>query len=428
MNVTFLPSSPSGTVAAPPSKSHAHRLLISAALAQGESRVSAVAPAQDILATLDCLSALGAEIVRTSEDVRRDEPCSSADKRGLSLQHVLRIRGFDPFAAPSATLPCRESASTLRFLLPLCLLSGQKMTLTGSPRLLARPLGVYETLCKARGFLWEKGERSLRVCGRLTPGRFSVPGGVSSQFVSGLLFALPLLSGDSTLFVEPPLVSAPYVDLTVSVLQEFGILIHKKSGNFFEIPGNQKYSARNALVEGDWSNAAPFLALRALGCDVSVTGPDPTSVQGDRVCVPYLAALSKGFAELDLADCPDLGPVLFAAAALLHGGRFTHTRRLRDKESDRAAAMQEALVLCGAELSVESDAVTVQPAALHAPAQPLSSHNDHRVAMALSLVLLRTGGTLTGADCVQKSYPDFFDDLRRLGVSITNHQPPATSC
>ena len=420
MNVQFLPSTPSGTVAAPPSKSHAHRLLISAALAPGESLIRPVAPAQDILATLDCLSALGAEI-KAFPLRGRWQAASEAGRLSDAVSDGLRISlaGFDPFAAHSTTLPCRESASTLRFLLPLCLFSGQEMTLTGSERLLSRPLGVYETLCKERGFLWEQGENSLRVCGRLAPGEFSVPGGVSSQFVSGLLFALPLLPGDSTLHIEPPLVSSPYVDLTLSVLSDFGILIHKKDRNSFEIPGNQTYSARNASVEGDWSNAAPFLALRALGWDVSVTGLAPQSVQGDCVCVPYLDALSKGFAELDLADCPDLGPVLLTAAALLHGGRFLHTGRLRDKESDRAAVLQEELAQCGAELTVEEDAVTVQPAVLHAPAGPLSSHNDHRIAMALSLVLLRTGGTLTGADCVQKSYPNFFDDLRALGVSCS---------
>lgn len=401
MNVTFTPSQARGVVYAPPSKSLTHRLLIAAALGQGKSTIENVAPSRDIQATLNCLRILGA-------DMQADTP-------------RIVLGGLQPFSAAGSILPCGESASTLRFLLPLCLLSGEERTLTGSPRLLERPLSVYETLCRELGLRFDQSETAVTVQGPLHAGQFALRGDVSSQFVSGLLFALPLLRGDSTLRLLPPVESRPYIDMTLDVLSKFGISIIEKTENFFEISGNQIYSAANLSVEGDWSNAAPFFALQALGHAVSVLGLIEDSTQGDRVCVPYLDALRRGFATLDLADCPDLGPVLFALAGLLHGGRFTHTRRLRDKESDRVAAMQAELAKCGVTLHAEGDAVTVEAACPHAPAVPLSCHNDHRVAMALSVLLTHTGGTLAGAECVEKSYPAFFDDLRRLGISFTNH-------
>lgn len=398
MNVTFCPSRPRGSVTAPPSKSLTHRALIGAALARGESRIETAADSDDVLATLDCLRALGAEL------------CSEAA--------AVRVRGFDPFAASGAILLCRESGSTLRFLLPLCLLSGQTHTLRGSQRLLARPLSVCEALCRERGFRFDRGAASLTVCGRLQPGAYEIPGGIGSQFASGLLFALPLLPGDSTLRLLPPVVSRPYLDMTVETLIEFGVSIQKPCENLYKIPGNQHYSAKNIAVEGDWSNAAPFFLLRALGCDVSVTGLRTDSRQGDRVCPALLDRLVRGFAELDLTDCPDLGPVLFTAAALLHGGRFTGVGRLRGKESDRIAAMQEELAKCGGALSAEGDRLSVLPAPLRAPEAALDAHGDHRVAMALSVLLCRLGGTLAGAQAVRKSWPGFYDALRSLGAEM----------
>ena len=438
MNLSFLPGSVSGVLPAPPSKSCAHRLLLCAALACGESLLENVAPSDDVRATADCLRALRAAIT--------PEPCPSArivvdgaptSRSPASLRasaHTgaairspnlrCRITGFDPFAAPAATLPCGESGSTLRLLLPLALLSGREMTFTGSKRLFERPLSVYETLCRERGLRFAQGETSLTVCGPLRPGSFTVPGGVSSQFASGLLFALPLLDGDSTLRLTPPLVSRPYLELTLASLEKFGIFVNKKADDLYEIPGNQHYSAKNAAVEGDWSNAAVFFALHALGHDVRVEGLDPDSLQGDRRCPALLDALRQGFASLDLTDVPDLGPVLFVAAALLHGGRFTGVRRLHDKESDRLAAMQAELAKLGAALQLDGDdAATVPPAALHAPTVPLCAHNDHRIAMALTIPLLKTGGTLAGAEAVAKSWPEFYEVLRSLGASLRRNDP-----
>lgn len=399
MNVTIVPSVPRGAVTAPPSKSMAQRLLLCAGLADGQTVIDNVSAAQDVLAVTDCLRALGADV-----QIR--------DARAA-------VRGADPSTAPSAVLPCRESAATLRFFVPLCLLGGMPMTLTGSPALLARPLDVYEALCRRQGLSFSRTGAALTVCGRLSAGDYPIPGDVSSQFLSGLLFALPLLRQDSTLRILPPLESRPYVALTRLALARFGIEIQARSEDVLHIPGAQRYHPCACTVEGDWSNAAYFHALNALGGSVRVDGLDPESAQGDRVCIPYLQRLREGFAALDLSDCPDLGPVLFAAAAALHGARFTGTRRLRWKESDRVEAMRRELAKCGVTLTVEENEVTVPAGALSAPTKVLESHNDHRIAMALTLLLIRTGGTLHGAEAVRKSDPGFFAALRTLGVPFT---------
>ena len=399
MKAVIQPGIARGTVAAPPSKSMAHRQLICAALSGGCSTVRGVEPSEDILATADCLRALSAGV-----DCDGD---------------TASIRGFDPRRSPSAVLRCRESGSTLRFLIPLCLLSGNPMRLEGSEKLMSRPLSVYEDLCRAQGLRLERADGGLIAEGVLAPGDYDVPGGVSSQFVSGLLFALPLLPAPSRIRLIPPVESRSYLALTLQALRDAGVEINCPDGNTFEIPGGMSYRPRDAAVEGDWSNAAFPEAFNLLGGSVNVTGLNRHSLQGDRVFRDYFARLQAGTAELDLADCPDLGPVIMALAAPLHGAVLTGTRRLRFKESDRGAAMAEELAKFGVSVTLEENRITVPPAALRMPAEPLSSHNDHRVAMALSLLCTRTGGTILGAEAVRKSYPGYWDVLRSLGIDIT---------
>ncbi len=392
MTVTIIPSQPAGAVAAPPSKSMAHRALICAGLAGGESRVRGIAPSQDVLATVDCLRALGAEVAMDGG--------------------TAAVRGTDPAGAPGAVLPCRESGSTLRFFAPICALSAQPMTLTGAPSLLRRPLGVYETLFRERGLPFAVTETALSLRGALTPGAYALPGDVSSQFVSGLLFALPSLPGDSVITLRPPVESRGYIDMTLAALGAFGVEAHWRDETTLAVPGGQRFLPRDITVEGDWSNAAFFLAL-----GVPVTGLDPESLQGDRVCVECFDALRRGPATVDIADCPDLGPVLFAFAAGHHGGVFRGTRRLRMKESDRGEAMSEELRKFGAEVTVDENTVTVG-CALHAPTEPLDGHNDHRIVMALSVLCAQTGGTIRGAEAVSKSFPDFFDRLKDINIEM----------
>ena len=392
------PGTARGTVAAPPSKSMAHRLLICAGLAPGESVVRGVDPSEDILATLDCLEALGASVAREGTNVR--------------------LRGCDPRTSPSAVLRCRESGSTLRFMIPLCLLSGNAMRLEGSPVLLSRPLSVYEDLCRNQGLRLERAGGSLLAQGILSPGEYAVPGHLSSQFISGLLFALPLLSGDSRIRLIPPVESRSYLDLTLQALSDAGVLPVRAGENEISVPGGAVYAARETEVEGDYSNAAFLAALNCAGGSVTVTGLRADSLQGDRVYENCFARLREGPAELDLADCPDLAPVLFAVAALCHGAVFTGTRRLRFKESDRGAVMAEEMAKFGVALELEENRITVPGTGIRPPREALQSHNDHRIAMALSLLCSCTGGEIHGAEAVRKSFPGYWDRLSALGIPV----------
>ena len=398
MRIELKPGRAHGTVAAPPSKSMAHRLLLCAALAEGVSTVRGIAESEDMLATLDCIRALGADWTRTGDTVT---------VRG----------GLHPTGRP---FPCRESGSTLRFFIPAALLSGGEAVFTGTQRLMERGVGVYEAVFAEKGIAVEKQAARLTLRGRLSAGAYTLPGNVSSQFISGLLFALPLLDADSSLTILPPVESRPYLELTRAAQRTFGVFSEERGEDRIFLPGRQRYHAAQAVAEGDWSNAAALLALNALGGTVTVTGLDAQSLQGDRACVDHLAALERPGAALDLSACPDLAPVLFAVAAAKDGAHFTGTRRLRIKESDRAQAMAQELEKFGIRVRVEENAVTVFPGALHTPSEPLDSHNDHRIVMALALLCTQTGGEITNAEAVKKSYPSFFDDLRRLGLEVRN--------
>lgn len=398
MKVEIRPGSARGTVAAPPSKSYAHRLMLCAALAQGTSTVRGVSRSEDMGATLDCISSLGARY-RLDGD-------------------ILTVRGASGPLPQGAQFPCRESGSTLRFFLPLALVKGSGAVFTGTRRLMERGISVYETLFAEKNIGLQKSCESLTISGSLTPGRYTLRGDVSSQFVTGLLLALPLLDGASVLQVLPPVESRPYIDITLDAMRAFGITVTEAPKNTFHILGGQTYRPMDITVEGDWSNAAALLALNKVGGDVTVTGLRTDSLQGDRICVEYLRRLSAPEAVLDLSGCPDLGPVLFAVAAANHGAVFTGTRRLKIKESDRAQVMAEELKKFGVFPEVGENTVVIPSGGIKKPDAVLCGHNDHRVIMALSLLASQVGGVITEAEAVRKSYPDFFLDLKRLGLEV----------
>ncbi|MGN1445330.1 MAG: 3-phosphoshikimate 1-carboxyvinyltransferase [Eubacteriales bacterium] len=423
MRVTVRPGVAHGQVAAPPSKSYAHRMLIGAALAAGVSRVRGIIPSEDMLATLDCITALGATY--------------TADGDGTLTVRGLGVPTDSGPRTETAVFPCRESGSTLRFFLPLALAAmpgGGSACFRGTPRLMERGVGVYETLFAKRGIRLEKGTDTLTVTGTLTPGAYTIPGNISSQFATGLLFALPLLDGDSTLCILPPVESRLYIDITVDVLRRFGVRVEETAPNTFSVPGRQTYRPADVTVEGDWSNGAFLYALNTVGGQVEVTGLSRDSLQGDRICLSCFRRLTgqetvpgqetapetgEPTGAIDISSCPDLGPVLFTvAAASGRGAAFTGTRRLRIKESDRAAAMAGELARFGAQVEVEENRVLLHPAALHPPDGILCGHNDHRVVMALSVLAARYGGVIDGAEAVKKSYPDFFSVLERLGLEV----------
>ena len=388
-----------GRVSAPPSKSMAHRLLICAALSEGDSVIHGMSDCEDVRATLDCLSALGVPFEKNGDTVR---------VKGIDAKEM----------AASAPLPCRESGSTLRFFVPLCMISGNNTMLTGAPQLMRRPMSVYEALAKEKGLTFSQDDKSVIVKGPLKSGEYRVAGNVSSQFISGLLFALPLIKGDSTINMIPPVESRSYIELTLFALREFGIEVVWKDDYTLFIKGNQTYKARETTVEGDYSGAAFFEAMNALGSDISVEGLREDSLQGDKVYSRYFEMLGKGTPTIHIGNCPDLGPVLFAVAAAKNGGIFTGTARLKIKESDRAAAMAEELKKFGVSVTIHDDAVVVYPIDFHKPSETLFGHGDHRIVMSLAVLLTLTGGEIEGAEAISKSFPSFFEDIKSLGVEV----------
>ncbi len=402
MRAVFKPSFAKGAVAAPPSKSMGHRMLLCAGLSGGPCTVTGIAPSQDMMATLDCLSAMGVDY-----DWQEDR---------------VTLRGGDVFSSPKEVVSCRESGSTLRFFVPLFLLGRQKVTLTGSSRLMERPMGVYQQMCRERTLLYGREGDKLYLRGPLQPGLYQIPGDVSSQFVSGLLFALPLLEAGSVISLIPPVASRPYIEMTRQAQKLFGVESVWTDENTLRVFGGQRYEARDAVVEGDWSNAAFLDGFSLLGGAVTVTGLIEKSLQGDKIYKEYYKMLQNGCPTLDIEQCPDLGPVLMALAAAGQGAILTGTRRLRIKESDRGAAMAAELLKMGVRCVVEDNTITVPGGQLKAPAEVLSGHNDHRVVMALSLLLSRVGGEIREAQAVSKSFPDFFDRIRALGIEVETYE------
>ncbi len=396
MKLKIQPSRLCGEVKAPPSKSCAHRMLICAALAGGESRIHGISESEDMLATLDCIEALGAQYEKCGDSVT--------------------VRGRSGKTPEGAVFRCRESGSTLRFMIPLSL-TGARVRFEGTGRLLERGVGIYEELLGEKGVGIKKDAGGIELCGELRAGDYVLRGDVSSQFVTGLLFALPEKRGGSTIRVLPPVESRAYIDVTLSVLRSFGVKVSEPEKNLFFIPGGQSYAAGEKSVEGDWSNAAALEAFNHIGGSVRVTGLRTDSLQGDRVCLEYFERLGEPGAVLDISGCPDLGPVLFAlAAAKGHGACFTGTRRLRIKESDRAAVMARELSAFGVETELSDNSLVIGPGELKAPARELSAHNDHRIVMALTLLCSLTGGTIDGVQAVRKSYPGYVAELGSLGL------------
>jgi 3-phosphoshikimate 1-carboxyvinyltransferase len=263
---------------------------------------------------------------------------------------------------------------------------------------------------------------SITVKGPLKSGTFTVTGNVSSQFISGLLFALPILEGDSRIKIVPPIESRSYINLTLDALKSFGVKAYFEDEYTHFVPGGQKYIAKDVSVEGDYSGAAFIEALNLFGGEAEIDGLKEDSLQGDKVYKKFFKLLNSGVPTVHIGDCPDLGPITFSVAAGKHGGVFTGTRRLKIKESDRAAAMAEELRKFGCLATVAEDKVVIYPAEFHKPSEPLYSHNDHRIVMALAVLCTVTGGEILGAEAIAKSYPDFFAHLRLLGIEVMEYE------
>lgn len=403
MRVLIKKGKAQGQIDAPASKSMAHRALICGALSK-KSVIKGIAFSEDIKATLGCLAALGADVKIEGSTVTI----------GGLLQNKAKVE---------KPLFCNESGSTLRFLLPLCLLKDEAICLAGSKRLFERSLSVYEEICKSQGIQYLKGDDRVAVKGKLQSGVYEVRGDISSQFISGLLFSLPLLDGDSIIKIKGKFESSSYVGLTLKALGDFGVRVTRLDADSFLVYGNQGYFDRELTVEGDYSNAAFFEALNLFGGNVLVNGLLEDSLQGDKIYKEYLNALARSPEKpIDLTDCPDLGPILFAVAAALKGGVFMGTDRLRIKESDRITAMKEELSKFGVSLTEGENCVRVENTELLSPKTVLNGHNDHRIVMALSVLCSLTGGEIEGAEAVKKSLPDFFNLLSSLGIEVENRE------
>lgn len=398
MITTFKPCRLCGNIEAPPSKSMAHRYLIGAALSGKKCQISGFDYSEDILASIDCLRALGAEIA-----IDNDTVTIAPEKFMKELK--------DP------VLKCRESGSTLRFFIPLTLCLGKEVKLQGSKRLFERPLDVYEEICRENEFTFRKDESSVTVCGKLESGNYKIRGDISSQFITGLLFALVYLNEDAFIEIIPPFESRSYVNLTISALKSFGADVEFTDTHHIAIRKSmmQSYEGR---IEGDYSNAAFLDAFNYLDSQVKVQNLHPDSLQGDKVYKEYFEKIAMGIPTLDISDCPDLGPVLFAMAALKNGATFTGTDRLKVKESDRGMAMHEELEKLGGGLSFGDNFIIVPKQELKYKGEVLNGHNDHRIVMAMSVILSKTGGVIEGTEAVRKSYPGFFVDIKRLGAEV----------
>lgn len=384
MDITITPGKLTGTVGAIPSKSQAHRMLICAAFADRETRLLCPQTNQDIEATAACLQALRAEITRT--------------KDGYTVQPVKAL-------PKAAVLPCGESGSTLRFLLPVVGALGIDGTFFMEGRLPQRPLSpLWEEMARMGCHLSRPTANTIRCQGRLMPGAYTMGGSVSSQFISGLRFAQCLMDKTSTLKITGKLESKPYIDLTEAAIAQFSGF----SGcGRFRSPGL-------AQVEGDWSGGAFWLVAKALGSDLTVTNLNPASPQGDRAIVALLPELRES-SPVSAADIPDLVPVLAVYAAATNGAVFSDIRRLRLKESDRVASVLSMLQALGGRGEATETTLTIHGTGL--TGGTVDSENDHRIAMAAAIAatVCKESITILGAQCVEKSYPQFWAEYRRLG-------------
>lgn len=388
MNVTILPGTLKGAVTPPSSKSQTHRAVLALMLAQGEGKLSNLAVSQDIQATQDCVAAL-----KSGQPAQAD---------GLPL------------------LDCGESGSTLRFLIPVALAVRGGGHFTGRGRLMERPQGPYIRLFEEKGISWNQEGACLTVAGQLEPGVYALPGNVSSQFITGLFYALPLLPGDSRIVLTTPLESRGYVDMTLDMLRRFDIKVEEQEDGFL-VPGNQTYQARDLTLEADWSGAAFWYAANFLGAQVDIQGLNPDSVQGDRqIGTLYWKLARPGNVDIDLSQCPDLAPPLAVMAAVRkRTTRFVNAGRLRMKESDRLETIARTLNALGAKAQVGEDTLILEGLD-HLEGGTVDGCNDHRIAMmaAVAAVACKEPVTILGAECVKKSYPRFWEDYTALGGEI----------
>lgn len=407
-----------GSISLPPSKSLAHRAIIAACLAKGKSRIMNIAYSKDIVATIEAMEALGAKIKRYDD--------------------YLDIDGTSTYTLHDPVINCFESGSTLRFMIPIALVKENKLKFLGEGKLGDRPLDSYYAIFDQIGIKYQKhpGLLDLDISGKMKAAEFTLPGHISSQFITGLLFALPLLKEESRIIISSPLQSKAYIDLTLKVLADYGIRIINSDYQEFIIPGNQAYQARDYQVEADFSQAAFFLVAGALGNDVKIKGLNLNSLQGDRDIITYLEAMGASLVKeedlyqmradqlrgtiIDGSQAPDVMPVLSLAMALAKGhSDIVNAQRLRIKECDRLRETRRQLNILGAQVEEGADSLHID-GVNHLTGGICSCANDHRMAMMLAIGASRCQQPviIDNKECVRKSYPNFWEDYCKLGGEI----------
>lgn len=412
-----------GIVKIPPSKSVAHRAVICASLSNGSSKVYNIDYSEDIIATIEAMKKLGA-VIRKYDDYIEVEGIFKVGNKREAMR----------------TIDCNESGSTLRFLVPISLLFDGKTRFIGRGNLGKRPLTTYYNIFDEQGINYETEEDNLNllVDGLLRSGEFKTPGNVSSQFITGLLFTLPLLDGDSKIVITTEMESKGYIDLTIAAMRDFGVEIVNNEYKEFIIKGNQSYKARDYRVEGDYSQAAFFLAADALGSEVILKDLDFNSLQGDKEVIEILERMNvdikvtkegitgntKSHLEATIIDgsqCPDIIPVLAVVASLSKGTtKIINSSRLRIKECDRLKAITTELTKLGAKIKEIDDGLIIEGIEEFLGGVESWSWNDHRIAMSLAIAGTRCKNPILIKDfeCVSKSYPNFFEDYKKLGGKV----------
>lgn len=412
-DVKFSPFVPNGTVNVPPSKSDVHRAIICAAMANGVSRISPVALSNDIKATIGCIKALGADAVLEN--------------------NVLTVDGTNMYKNKTALLDCGESGSTLRFFIPIAAVGNINATFVGKGKLPQRPIGIFtEALPKAGTVCKTEGGLPLEIKGQLKSGIFEIPGNVSSQFITGLLLALPILEGDSEIVLTSPLESVGYIAMTIRTMKQFGVNIQATEKGW-HIKGGQSYKTCDYITDGDWSQAAFFMVLGAVSGKVTVKGVAKDSTQGDKKCAEILArfgakvtqidnevTVEKGELKaitIDASQIPDLVPVLSVCAAFAEGTtKIINAERLRIKECDRLKATAELLNNLGGKVKELSDGLEITGVS-SLKGGNVNGYNDHRIVMSAAVCAARSDGDITAtfAMSINKSYPDFYIDYNSIG-------------
>lgn len=396
--VVIDPSLLSGKITVPPSKSISHRALICAALAKGRSEITNILDCDDTKATIGILKSLGAKICKEGS--------------------VTVIEGIQK-ANREITADCFESGSTLRFLIPVAAALGCSAEFQGKGKLPERPITPYFTELTENGIIFETETMPYRIKGKLKAGEYRLAGNISSQFISGLLFALPLLDGKSSIVITSPLQSKPYVDITIAEMKKFGVEV-TETENGYTVEGNQCYRPFNTVIESDMSQAAFFAVANALGSEIEIEGLNPHSLQGDRAILDIISQSRGNSFKVNASQIPDLVPILTVLAAFSKGTSYiTDCGRLRLKESDRLAVITKELNKLGAEVHEYRDSLVIDGVE-YIHGGTCDSNNDHRIPMSLAVASTRSTGSITieDAGCVAKSYPDFFEDFRALGGKI----------